>query len=124
MDIGLITQYATVGLVLIILQGLLSADNAMVMAVLVRPLPDDQRKKALFYGLVGALVLRFVAIFFASYLATIWELQALGRFISFMSRLKESSRHDRINTKYRTRLPHKKPHRTFGGPSLKSSSLI
>ncbi len=45
MDIGLITQYATVGLVLIILQGLLSADNAMVMAVLVRPLPDDQRKK-------------------------------------------------------------------------------
>ena len=78
MDIGLITQYATVGLVLIILQGLLSADNAMVMAVLVRPLPDDQRKKALFYGLIGALVLRFIAIFFASYLATIWELQALG----------------------------------------------
>ena len=78
MDIGLITQYATVGLVLIILQGLLSADNAMVMAVLVRPLPDDQRKKALFYGLIGALVLRFIAIFFASYLATVWELQALG----------------------------------------------
>ena len=83
MDIGLITQYATVGLVLIILQGLLSADNAMVMAVLVRPLPDDQRKKALFYGLIGALVLRFVAIFFASYLATIWELQALGAIYLF-----------------------------------------
>ncbi|WP_114571316.1 TerC family protein [Exiguobacterium flavidum] len=88
MDVGLITQYVTVGLVLIVLQGLLSADNAMVMAVLVRPLPDEQRKKALFYGLVGALVLRFVAIFFASYLATVWQLQALGAIYLFYVALK------------------------------------
>jgi len=41
---------------LIILEGLLSADNALVLAVMVKHLPEKQRKKALFYGLLGAYV--------------------------------------------------------------------
>jgi hypothetical protein len=35
------------------LEGLLAADNAIVMAVMVKHLPPEQRKKALFYGLLG-----------------------------------------------------------------------
>ena len=47
---------------LVIMEGLLSADNALVLAVMVRHLPFKQRKKALFYGLLGAYLFRFLAI--------------------------------------------------------------
>lgn len=47
---------------LIILEGLLSADNALVLAVLVKNLPKNQRKKALFYGIFGAYLFRIIAI--------------------------------------------------------------
>ena len=44
---------------LIIIEGLLSADNALVLAVLVKHLPDKQRKQALMYGMLGAYFLDF-----------------------------------------------------------------
>lgn len=47
---------------LIILEGLLSADNALVLAVMVKHLPKPQRRKALFYGIFGAYFFRLVAI--------------------------------------------------------------
>ncbi|WP_040208868.1 TerC family protein [Neobacillus jeddahensis] len=47
---------------LIILEGLLSADNALVLAVMVKHLPKAQRKKALFYGIFGAYFFRILAI--------------------------------------------------------------
>lgn len=47
---------------LIILEGLLSADNALVLAVMVKHLPKEQRKKALFYGIFGAYFFRFLVI--------------------------------------------------------------
>jgi YkoY family integral membrane protein len=47
---------------LIILEGLLSADNALVLAVMVKHLPKKQRKKALFYGIFGAYFFRLVVI--------------------------------------------------------------
>jgi YkoY family integral membrane protein len=49
---------------LIILEGLLSADNALVLAVMVKHLPKDQRKKALFYGIFGAYFFRILVIGF------------------------------------------------------------
>lgn len=47
---------------LIVLEGLLSADNALVLAVMVKHLPPQQRKKALFYGIFGAYFFRILAI--------------------------------------------------------------
>ncbi|MEI2358946.1 DUF475 domain-containing protein, partial [Mesobacillus zeae] len=47
---------------LIIFEGLLSADNALVLGDMVKHLPKDQRKKALFYGIFGAYFFRVVAI--------------------------------------------------------------
>lgn len=58
---------ATVGL-LVLLEALLSADNALVLAVLVLPLPQDQQKKALRYGILGAFAFRVIATSFAVYL--------------------------------------------------------
>jgi YkoY family integral membrane protein len=65
---------------LVLLEGLLSADNALVMALLVKHLPKEQQRKALMYGLVGAFVMRGIAIFFAQYLMNIWWLCAIGSF--------------------------------------------
>ncbi|AQQ53878.1 TerC family protein [Planococcus lenghuensis] len=71
-------EYAWVLLVLIGLEGLLAADNAVVMAVMVKHLPPAQQKKALFYGLFGAFVFRFAALFMVTLLIDIWQIQALG----------------------------------------------
>lgn len=74
----LILEYVWVFIVLIGLEGLLAADNALVMAVMVKHLPPEQRRKALFYGLVGALVLRFGSLFLISFLVDVWQVQAIG----------------------------------------------
>ena len=71
-------EYAWVLIVLIFLEGLLAADNAVVMAVMVKHLPQEQQKKALFYGLFGAFVFRFAALFLITILAKYWQIQAIG----------------------------------------------
>ncbi|WP_257349250.1 TerC family protein [Pseudalkalibacillus decolorationis] len=71
-------EYAWTLLILIGLEGLLSADNALVMAVMVKHLPKEQRKKALFYGILGAFIFRFGALFAISYLVNVWQIQAIG----------------------------------------------
>ena len=78
MDTGMWIQYIAIFFVLVAMEGLLSADNALVLAVMVRPLAPNMRSKALFYGLVGAVVLRFTALFFVSFLANVWQAQAAG----------------------------------------------
>src|SRR5512133_31225 len=50
------------------LEGILSVDNALVLAILVRDLPPKARKRALTYGIVGAFVFRFIALVFAAQL--------------------------------------------------------
>jgi YkoY family integral membrane protein len=71
-------EYGWVLLILIALEGLLAADNALVIAVMVKHLPEEQRKKALFYGLAGAFVFRFGSLFIISFLFGVWQVQALG----------------------------------------------
>lgn len=68
---------ASVG-ALVVLEALLSADNALVLAIMVRHLPKDERQKALLYGLGGAFVFRLIAILFASVVLQQWWLQAIG----------------------------------------------
>lgn len=53
---------------LIILEGVLSIDNALVLALLAKRLPKSQQAKALTYGLAGAFIFRFIAIGTAAYL--------------------------------------------------------
>lgn len=74
----LFLEYGWVLLVLIVLEGLLAADNAVVMAVMVKHLPKEQQKKALFYGLIGAFILRFTALFMITLIVNMWYVQALG----------------------------------------------
>ncbi len=63
---------------LIIIESLLSVDNAAVLATMVMDLPVEQRKKALKYGIIGAYVFRGLAMLFAAILIKIWWLKPLG----------------------------------------------
>ncbi|RSK48915.1 TerC family protein [Hymenobacter rigui] len=63
---------------LIIIESLLSVDNAAVLATMVGDLPKEQRQKALRYGIIGAYVFRGICIIFASFLVEIWFLKPLG----------------------------------------------
>lgn len=64
--------------ILILLEGLLSADNALVLAIMVKHLPDKLRQKALLYGLGGAFVFRGIALLAASWIIKLWWLQLIG----------------------------------------------
>lgn len=52
---------AVIGL-LIVLEGVLSIDNALVLGLLAKRLPKHQQPRALTYGLIGAFVFRLIAI--------------------------------------------------------------
>ena len=50
---------------IIMIDILLGGDNAVVIALACRRLPENQRKKGIFWGVFGAVGLRIVLIFFA-----------------------------------------------------------
>ena len=66
-------------LTLILMECLLSVDNAVVLAAQTQVLPtkDDQRK-SLVYGLWGAYLFRFIVIGIGTYLINFWEIKLLG----------------------------------------------
>jgi YkoY family integral membrane protein len=63
---------------LVALEGLLSADNAMVLAVLVLGLPKSEQRKALRYGIVGAFLFRGIATLLAAYLIKLGWVKLVG----------------------------------------------
>ncbi|MEN2767147.1 TerC family protein [Ornithinibacillus xuwenensis] len=71
-------EYGWTLLILIGLEGILSADNALVLAVIAKHLPDDEKKRAINYGIIGAFVFRFAALFAISFIANVWQVQAIG----------------------------------------------
>jgi YkoY family integral membrane protein len=67
----------TIGL-LILLEGLLSADNALVLAILVLGLPRKQQRKALRYGILGAFTFRILATLLALHLLSVSWVKLIG----------------------------------------------
>ena len=64
---------------LVLIECLLSVDNAIVLASQTQKLPDKkQQEKSLFYGLWGAYIFRFALIGVGSYLIHFWEIKVLG----------------------------------------------
>lgn len=63
---------------LIIIESLLSVDNAAVLATMVMDLPANQRDKALKYGIWGAYIFRGLAMIFVAVLIKIWWLKPIG----------------------------------------------
>jgi YkoY family integral membrane protein len=67
----------TIGL-LVLLEGLLSADNALVLAMLVLGLPRHEQKKALRYGIFGAFAFRIIAVTLAVHLIRVPWIKLIG----------------------------------------------
>jgi Membrane protein TerC, possibly involved in tellurium resistance len=65
-------------LLLVVLEGLLSADNALVLAILVLGLPRADQKKALRYGIAGAFVFRILATLLAIHLLAFGWIKLVG----------------------------------------------
>ena len=66
-------------LTLAVLETILSADNAVALAALVRELPDPrQERQALNWGLAGAFVLRVAMLVSASWTVKFWQVEVLG----------------------------------------------
>lgn len=63
---------------LILIESLLSVDNAAVLATMVMDLPPEQRSRALRYGIFGAYFFRGLCLFFATHLIQIWWLKPIG----------------------------------------------
>jgi YkoY family integral membrane protein len=63
---------------LVVLEGVLSIDNALVLGLLAKRLPKHQQKRALTYGLVGAFVFRLIAVGTAVFLMRWWWVKLLG----------------------------------------------
>ena len=63
---------------LAVLEGILSVDNSLVLAILVRTLPKEQQKRALMYGIFGAFFFRLVALIFAAQLMNFIIFKIIG----------------------------------------------
>jgi predicted tellurium resistance membrane protein TerC len=74
-------QFWLAGLEIIVINILLSGDNAVVIALACRNLPDKQRRWGVFWGAIGAIVLRIILTFFAVSLLELSWLKVIGGFL-------------------------------------------
>lgn len=71
-------------LTLIIMECLLSVDNAVVLAAQTQALPTkSEKEKSLIYGLWGAYLFRFIVIGIGTYLINFWEIKLAGSIYLF-----------------------------------------
>ncbi|WP_374173252.1 TerC family protein [Flavobacterium tructae] len=89
---------------LILIESLLSVDNAAVLATMVMDLPENQRERALKYGIWGAYIFRGIAMVFASALIAIWWLKPIGGlyllylvYSWYKDKQKEGSEDEKVN---------------------------
>lgn len=59
----------------------LGADNAVVIALACRNLPENKRNQGIFWGMVGAIGIRVLLVFFALQLLTLPYLKITGAFL-------------------------------------------
>jgi YjbE family integral membrane protein len=93
---------------IIMIDLLLSGDNAVVIALACRNLPDAQRSKGILYGVGGAIGLRIVLTFFAVNLLSLPYLKLVGAFLLIWIGVKlilpEDEGHGEDNIKAETQL--------------------
>ena len=77
MDIGT-PQFWFAALEIVVINILLSGDNAVVIALACRNLPPHQRRWGVFWGAIGAIVLRIILTFFAVSLLKLSYLKIIG----------------------------------------------
>lgn len=94
-----VKDLVTIG-VLVFMEGLLSMDNALVLAMMVKDLPERQQKKALTYGMAGAFGFRFLALLFiTSLMQWVWVKFIGGFYLVFLAAKHFVSKEEEAPTK-------------------------
>ena len=72
---------------LVLMECLLSVDNAVVLAAQTRVLPNlREQEESLFYGIWGSYIFRFLVIGIGTYLINFWEIKVIGAaYLVYMS---------------------------------------
>jgi len=87
---------------IILLEIILSVDNAAVLATMVRDLPEEQRKKAMTYGIVGAYILRGASFLFVEQIFRYEWLKIIGGgYLIFLAARSLIGVHSEIKLKYK-----------------------
>ena len=63
---------------IILIDLVLAGDNAIIIGMVASKFPPDQRKKVIFWGIGGAVVLRIILTLFTAYLLQITGLRLIG----------------------------------------------
>ncbi|WP_259158853.1 DUF475 domain-containing protein [Candidatus Karelsulcia muelleri] len=63
---------------LVLIEAILSIDNAAILTTMVSNLNKEDRKKALKYGIIGASIFRIISLFIASVIMKMWLLKIIG----------------------------------------------
>ena len=63
---------------IILIDIVLAGDNALIIGMAANRLPEDLRKKAIFWGTFGAVAIRFVSVLLLTYLLLIPGLKLIG----------------------------------------------
>ena len=82
--------------ILILIEGVLSVDNAAVLATMVMRLPEEQRGKALKYGIIGAYVFRGICLLLVGVLMSIWWLEPIGGLYLLWLAYKHFAKHQSV----------------------------
>ncbi len=78
-NIGIETYFILI--ILVALEAVLSADNAIALAAIAQSIEDPQlQRKALNIGLMGAYILRMILILTATWVVKYWQFELLGAF--------------------------------------------
>ncbi|XMD98997.1 MAG: DUF475 domain-containing protein [Candidatus Karelsulcia muelleri] len=63
---------------IVLIEALLSIDNATILTTLVKNINKKDRKKALNYGIFGAYLFRIISLIFAAVIINMWWLKLIG----------------------------------------------
>ena len=96
-QIAILTQIIFIDLVL-------AGDNAIIIGMVASKFPPEQRKKVIFWGIGGAIILRIILTLFTAYLLQITGLRLLGGLLLlyivcklYVDVIKGSEKQDNIN---------------------------
>ena len=74
----MLTEQILIFIQIILLDLVLAGDNAIIIGMVASQFPNDQRKKIIFWGISGAVVLRIVLTLLTAYLLQITGLRLIG----------------------------------------------
>ena len=75
------TEQLTILTQIILIDLVLAGDNAIIIGMVASKFPLEQRKKIIFWGISGAVILRIILTLLTAYLLQITGLRLLGGFL-------------------------------------------